>query len=480
MANRTVPDLPIAGTAAGTDLLHVNQSLTDKKITLDKVSEFVLNSSGNSPVVVNISGTHVVSTVIRYQYIHATISSDATVTLPGAYGGAQEITIKNNPSSTANVIGLPESQVLYPGQEITFIWNGTAFVRKQFINSPIVSTTAPGVNPSFIGQMYINTSNNNVYKAKATGAVSDWINVSNNNIETSTKTTNYTILNSDIEEIFIAQPNTSGNYGVREIKAPANGSTTSRKFRVEHGSNRGLVKVNANQDSVVQWFDWDGTDVKEIPLYMPGQYVEFYWNPNLAKWSVGDYKIKMPVGLLRRTNWSGIHIGGNAMQIDNLSTGNDLTGQVVTEATSGGSAIVANRNGTQLAFYDMQPLNFNYFTNDRVLTASDGTTMQVNETSAGTTINTNYPIVHSFQLPPRSIDYEIVLTDNNITENGILYRGFSSVTTSGVTAWCTPPNPSVNEVYLRSPGDLYFADTATSITALGSSSLYYILPTIKY
>lgn len=479
MANRSLRDLPAVTSATSTDILHISQGLTDKSITNDLLSDYVLTKSGSAPVIVEISGSYTVSTTVRYQYIIATISSNATVTFPASYGFAQEITVKNNTSSTANVIGLPESQILYPGQEITYIWNGTAWNRRSYISSPIVSTSAPAANPFFIGQMYINTTNNNVYKAKGTSAITDWINVSNNNIETSVKTTNYTILTSDIEEVFIAQPNTSGNYGIRQIKAPANGASTSRKFRVEHGSNRGLVRVHANQDSIVQWFDWDGTDVLDIPLYLPGQYVEFFWNSNLGKWSVGDYNIKMPVGLMRRTDWTQVLIGGNGVEVDNLSTGNTLDGQVITESTSGGSAVVVKKVGSVIYYYDMQPLNFNWFTNDYTITASDGTTMQVNE-SGGTTINVNYSLVHMFNLPPKSIDYEVILSENNSNNSGHYYRGFGDDLASGLTVWATQTNSTQNYLDIRCVHGLRYATSHTSTSELGNNTLYYILPIVKF
>ena len=128
--NRTLSDLPVTITPANSDILHNRQSNTDKSISMDKLSEFVLTDSIYSPLVENITGNHTISTVPRKQIIIATIISDATLVFPISYVDGIEISVRNNITSTANVIGFPDSLVLAPGEEVTYFWNGSAFIRK--------------------------------------------------------------------------------------------------------------------------------------------------------------------------------------------------------------------------------------------------------------------------------------------------------------------------------------------------------------
>lgn len=134
MADVTINDLPNVSTPlSGTEIFHGIQSSVDKKASATIIANFVMNDSNYSPLIVNITGNHtIVSTNIRKQYIIATISSNATITFPGSYGDGKEIVIKNKASSTANVIGLPDSDILFPGEEATYFWDGTQFVRRIF------------------------------------------------------------------------------------------------------------------------------------------------------------------------------------------------------------------------------------------------------------------------------------------------------------------------------------------------------------
>ena len=175
MANRTLSDLPVVVTPAAADIIHTRQGLTDKSITNDLLSAYAMTVSDNSPIVVAVTGTtHTVDTNIRKQLIIATISSNSTFTFPGSYGDAYEIIVKNDSSSTANVLGLPNSEVLYPGQEISFIWDGSAWLKRLFINRVIQLAGIPTAAPNFIGQIYIDTTNGWRYIATGVSAVSDW------------------------------------------------------------------------------------------------------------------------------------------------------------------------------------------------------------------------------------------------------------------------------------------------------------------
>ena len=133
MANRTLSDMPPTTTPAGADILHNRQNLTDKSITMDKISEYVITNSAYSPVVTGITGTsYVIPSTSRRQIIIATISADCALTYPGSYGDGFEITIINDAASSANVTGHPNGKVTTPGEEITFFWNGTAWEERTY------------------------------------------------------------------------------------------------------------------------------------------------------------------------------------------------------------------------------------------------------------------------------------------------------------------------------------------------------------
>jgi hypothetical protein len=209
------------------------------------------------------------------------------------------------------------------------------------------------------------------------------------------KDADYTILDSDPEDIFIGDPNSSTQKGLLTITAPATGSNTSKLRRIEHGTTRGLMRANANGS---QRFNFKGKSLQYILLYMPGDYVEFYWNTNTSKWSIHDYKISMPVNFQNQSDYTLVKLG-NGVTYDNKSAAIDFTGMVITEATSNFTAIVVEDTGGTgtsgiLYVYDLSSA-FTFWTNNRVLTASDGTTADVNEVS-GTSKNVNYGLHNGF------------------------------------------------------------------------------------
>lgn len=137
MAKKKISELTSNDVPTGVDLLHSAQAGESKKLTLTKTSNFVMNESDYSPTVVNVSTTtHTIDTTIRKQYIIVTISTDCTFTFPVTYGEAKEIIIYNNTSSTANVKGLPGGAILYPCEEISFIWSGTTWLQRERGNKP--------------------------------------------------------------------------------------------------------------------------------------------------------------------------------------------------------------------------------------------------------------------------------------------------------------------------------------------------------
>lgn len=216
------------------------------------------------------------------------------------------------------------------------------------------------------------------------------------------KTADYTILDTDTGDIFILNPNTVSQYGELNLKAVEVGSGTSKIYRAEHGVNRGTCRIDANQDGTAQVFDWFGQDLQYIKLYHPGDFVEWYWNTNKSKWSIYNYKIKFETKFIAGSDYSSSSPGAGVTYDNGSGTSTksvDWTGMVVTEATSGITAIVSGDTGGSgkagiLYFYDFDGTP-RYFTNNRVLTASNGETIDVNQAS-GTSKDIIYAVYHGF------------------------------------------------------------------------------------
>lgn len=395
MANRTLSDLPVETTVAGSDILHMRKGLTDKSITQTKISEYVQNLSDYAPVVVNVTGTtHSVSTTIRKQLIICSISSNCTFTFPGSYGDAREIIVRNDSASTANVIGLPNSEVLYPGQEIVFVWNGSTFVKRTFITNFLVDTSTPSITPSYKAQLFVDDTNDQLYFATGTSSSADWINTRNVAWSVETKTSDYTLTTADLNKMIIANPN-SVQYGELEIELPAGSATiVGRPYLIKHGANQGLVGIVVNSGSGNKII-FHGQELDALLIYEKGGHWELIWDG--TNWSCHG-STNMIIGFKNRADWTNVQIG-NGVGYDNKSASVDLTGMVITEATSGFTAIVVYDSAGTGASGDLYYYNvssgFTFWTNDRQLTASDGTTCDVDEIS-GSSKDQNSNFYHGF------------------------------------------------------------------------------------
>ena len=400
MANRTLSDLPVTTVPAGADILHNRQGTTDKSITMTLLSEYVMNDSDYSPVVTTVATTtHTISTTIRKQIIICTISSGCTLTFPGSYGDGHEIIIINDSSSTANVTGLPNSETLYPGEEIVFFWDGSAFTKRTFINQVNLGTAAPTITPGFIGQNFVDYTNDQLYFATGTGSSADWINSRNTAWSVETKTADYTLTTADLNKMIIANPNTVSQYGILEIELPLGSATiVGRPYKVKHGANQGLIKIVVNSggsDKII----YRGLELDYLLLYAPGDKWELVWDGTSFDCHGSTTMI------ISWENWSDqtARLLGNRITYDNGSGGStksvDWTGMVITEATSGYTAVVVEDTGGasttgELYVYELSS-GFTFWTNNRILTASNSETIDVNEAS-GSTLDQNYNLYHEF------------------------------------------------------------------------------------
>lgn len=432
MANRTLSDLPVVTTVAGADIIHTRQSTTDKSVSESKIAEYVQNLSDYAPTVVAVTGTtHTISTTIRKQLIICTIGSNCTMTFPGTYGNAKEITIKNVAASTANVIGLPNSEVLYPGSEITFIWNGSAWIKRLFTTNFLTGTATPTITPSFEGQLFIDYSNNNFFFAVGTSSSADWLPLASSTQPILTVDADYTIPDSlPSGTKILVQCNTVSQYGVITITLPTLADNIGKWFDIEHeATNEGLVIVDGEGAETLRY---KGTQITQNPIYSKGD--TFRYEDNGTDWKISG-STKMVIGWQNRSDWTNVHIG-NGVTYDNKSAAVDWTGMSFSDGTN--TATVAYDSGGTgaagtLYFYNISG-GTGVFTDGATLTAANSDTADVDETGGGTSKNIDYNLYHGFGVNIKNIEKTITLSTDG-TENNSFDILFSptSATTTGLT-----------------------------------------------
>lgn len=283
-----------------------------------------------------------------------------------------------------------------------------------------------------------------------------------------------TITDSFQYNTIIANPNTSSQYGLLTISAPATGANNIGKpYRVEHGANQGLCRVDANG---LQKFLWKGKDLQYIVLYHPGDYVEFYWNSNLSKWSIKDYNIAMRLNWDNNSDWTNREFG-NGVTYDNKSAAIDLTGMVVTEATSNYTAIIVYDAGGVgasgiLYVYDYSS-GFTFWTNNRQLTTSDGTTCDVNEVS-GTSKNIDYNLYHGFDVNIIDISSELFVSTDATWNNAFRSTNGVAVGTGGQALGRNAYQVDTNSLKMQVGGDgiEYILDSLGSLGNLAAQDWY--------
>jgi len=316
MANRTLSDLPVVTVPAGADILHTRQSLTDKSISMALISQFAFLNSDYAPIVESVTGTsYTIGTGVRKRILIASISSNCTLTFPGTYGGGYEIIIQNLASSTANVIGLPNSEILYPGQEIVFIWDGSSFVKRTFLNHTIVGTSSPSVTPDFIGQRYINTSSGVIFVAIGTASSSDWKDIINilNSIHSITDS-NYTITDTDGYDIIEVSKTTSS--GTNTITLPTVADNAGRKL---------LIKLNQQSTGYADYLIIDGEGAETIEgnatwqMNGAGDFLSIISNG--TEWKVVDFQASYETQRINRSDWTNVIPGS----VTTLNTDSNIT-----------------------------------------------------------------------------------------------------------------------------------------------------------
>jgi len=414
MANRTITDLPITTVVAPADIIHCRQSTTDKSVSQAKIAEYVQTLSDYSPLVVAITGaTHVISTTIRKQLLICTIAGNCTMTFPGSFGDAKEIIIRNESGSSANVIGLPNLEILYPGSEITFIWNGASWVKRTFSTYTLTGTAAPTITPTFLGQTFIDSSNNNIYIATGTASSADWTGLAKPAQGIIEVTADYVIADTIISGTkILVKCNTAAQYGVITITLPTIADNIGKWYDIEHeATNEGLVWVDAEGSEKVRY---KGRQISGNPIYSKGDGFRYFNNG--IDWKMSGMTI-LTIGYQNRNDYTGVEMG-NGVTYDNKSAAVDWSGMTFSDGTTTVTCIY-DSGGTGAAgtlyFYNITG-GTGVFTDGATLTAANSDTADVDE-GTGASKNVDYNFYHNFGINIIDIEYKYSIstdgTDNN-------------------------------------------------------------------
>lgn len=252
----------------------------------------------------------------------------------------------------------------------------------------------------------------NQYLATDGAGTLSWATLPGDALTVETKTADYTLTSSDTSKLIIANPNTVSQYGTLEIELPLGGSSVKGiEYIIEHGSNQGLVKIVVNSGGSDK-IRYKNDQLDYVLLHMQGSKVVLVWND--TEFSVLQHDFRMKINFQNRSDWQNVHVG-NAVTYDTKSAAVDLTGMVITESTSGFTGVIvydSGGTGTSGIFYvyDLSS-SFTYWTNNRTLTASDGTTALVNE-SSGDSKDVDYNLYHGFGTNINNIKYTTIINSS--------------------------------------------------------------------
>lgn len=267
-------------------------------------------------------------------------------------------------------------------------------------------------------------------------------------IHTITKTADYTITANDDFDELIASCNTGGNEGLRTITLLTGSESNGQKQTIRHGDNQGLIKVVTQGGNKIRF---KNEEIDYVLLYMQGQYAEYCWNSIDSVYDITSYFINMPKNYDNRSDWTNVHMG-NGVTYDNKSAAVDLTGMVITEATSGFTGIVvedtqgaASGAGGILYVYALST-GFTFWTNNRQLTASDGTTCDVDEGS-GSSKNIDYDLYHGFGIDIKKIIQKLIISTDGTENNSFMMQHVSLASGNyGIAMYQTDTYQYTNQV----------------------------------
>jgi hypothetical protein len=332
-------------TPAGTSELTASQLLNSiQKITANS-TELTTNT------------THTVQDFDKYSML--ILSSGCTVARLVGGTGANEtnkVLVQNNNTVTVEVdFGAAVDQeeiILQPGQWIEFIYDSEA--------------------TKFIFQR---SNMQIIIAAAADYTIGDWV-PSGSKI--------------------LVSPNSSTQKGTITVLLPTMADNIGKWYEVEHKTGQGLIEVDGEG---VETLNFKGEQITTCKIYSAG--MGYTFKNNGSDWVMKGNNI-LNINWQNRNDWTDV-ILGNGVTYDNGSAAStkstDWTGMVITEATSGFTGVVVEDTGgtgtTGILYVYELSNNFTFWSNDRVLTASNGETIDINE-GTGSSKNIDYNLFHEF------------------------------------------------------------------------------------
>lgn len=192
----------------------------------------------------------------------------------------------------------------------------------------------------------------------------------------------------------LVSPNSSTQKGKITVTLPTMADNIGKWYEVAHKTGQGLIEVDGEG---AETLNFKGEQLTTCKIYSAGMGYKF--QNNGSDWTMnGSNSLK--IGFQNRSDWTNVHMG-NGVTYDNGSAAStksvDWTGMVVTEATSGFTGVVVEDTGgagtTGILYVYELSSGFTFWTNDRVLTASNGETIDVNE-GTGSSKNVDYSLYH--------------------------------------------------------------------------------------
>jgi hypothetical protein len=251
-----------------------------------------------------------------------------------------------------------------------------------------------------------------------------------------TKTADFTITDNDDFDVLVCNPNTADQFGLLTITLPVIANSIGKNFTINFGNagnaNGGLIKIYCSGGT--SDLNCDGDLIPFIYLFSKGNTATIYNNG--VSWIIEKCKIKIKSNFISNSVWAARSLGICKLNYKTKSANNPLlVGTTVVEtggnvnkmviiydsAPAGASGYVYGYNvvATTVA-------NQGVFTNNNVLTFSNGITANVDQ-AAGTNKNIDSLVYHGMGLPMHKFKFKIFINLTAATDNAsyLTYPHFS-------------------------------------------------------
>lgn len=295
-------------------------------------------------------------------------------------------------------------------------------------------------------------------------------------VRLTTKTADYTILSTDVENYYLMNPNTVSQYGLLTLTMPLGSTSKPTEYTIEHAGNQGLVKVEGNGTEKI---NYKGKSLDYFYLFMPGNKITIYWNG--SEWSITKCSSKLQSGLINNSDWTARNgMGFSNFDYDNQSVSNDLTGLSFTEATSNNTGIVLSDsapsgNSGTIVVYNVGPVgNTGIFTNDRQITFANAVTADVNEPS-GDNKNKDNDLAHNLGIDMQDAIINFFYNDSSSFNNAsdIFKNQFEQNNPLGYGCSLYQKDTSNFTAYIQTEG-LFLSAKSAGVFLTNQDWYYYI------